>query len=429
MGELHLNLMLGGIGSGNWLHPEANPAELRSLEGMAAVAQAAEAAKLDALFYGDLMSTRAALSGGAVFGFEPVTAYSALAGLTEKIGLIVTLSTSYQEPFNVARRLASLDHISQGRAGWNMVTTLVPEVAGQFGAAPHPSATERYARAEEFVTVTKALWDSWSHEAIQRGADGRPSVDGSLNRQIDHQGEYFSVRGPLDVCRPVQGHPVLAQAGSSQIGQDFAARHGEVIFTAQPSLARALAFRQGVLARAQAQGRDATALRVMPGLVPILGGTEAEAQRLARDISERKDPRAALATLSKLLGIDLAALPADQPIDPALLPDMRGEDAHSRAALYVDLIREKRLSPAQLLEEKAHWSFVGTPEQMAAALTEWHNAGAVDGFTLMAPWLSSGITPFLSEVVPALQKQGLFRTDYRGQTLRSHLGLRPPSRI
>lgn len=424
--QLHLNCMLGGIGLGSWRHPEAQPEKIRSLQYLADLARVAERARFDAIFCGDLMSVSATRTGDQLFGLEPFTTYSALAAVTGQIGLIVTASTTYDEPFNVARRLASLDHISCGRAGWNIVTTLVDDVARQFGDQPHPDPASRYDRAEEFVEVCKKLWHSWGRAAVVPSANSA-RVDGSLNHPIDHQGRHFAVRGPLDIPRPVQGWPVLAQAGSSGLGQAFAARHAELIFTAQPDLARAKAFAATIRHEAARFGRSSGDILLMPGLASVLASTEAEARRTADELAGLSINGGRLKQLSGLLGIDLAALPQDDPIPHDLLPPTGLPSTHSRTALYVELIREKHLTPRQLSRQEAHLSFIGTPEGLADLIEDWFTSGAADGFNLMWPWLPGGLDIFADEVVPLLQKKGIFRREYAGTTLRNHFGLATPA--
>ncbi|MBS7813631.1 NtaA/DmoA family FMN-dependent monooxygenase [Roseococcus pinisoli] len=422
MRQMHLNCMLGGIGLGAWRPGEADPWTPRDLGALTAMARTAERGLMDALFFGDLNSTAGAGRAG-LLGLEPFTTCSALAAVTERIGLIVSASTTYAQPYNVARRLASLDHISQGRAGWNIVTTLVEAVAENYGREPHPGIEARYARAEEFTGVAKALWDSWDEEAVFVDAEGRTRVDGAKVRPIAHRGEHFAVRGPLDLSRPPQGRPVLAQAGSSGPGKAFAARHAEVIFTAQPTLPRAQAFRTEMRARAAAAGRNPDRLRVLPGFAPVLAPSEAEARDLAAALRGREGRRARLDRISGLLGLDLATLPPDAPIPPALLPDISDPATHSRTALFVEMIREEGLSPDGLLARGAHLSFVGTPEGAAELMERWIRAGAADGFTLMWSHMPGGLDLFVEEVIPRLQGRGVYRTAYPGRTLRETLGL------
>lgn len=422
MRQLHLNSMLGSVGLGNWLHPLAEPERLSDFSYLVELAKTAERGCMDAIFCADL-NTSSRLSRGPVFGYEPLTAYAALASATTHIGLIVTLSTTYQEPNNIARRLATLDHISGGRAGWNIVTGLVDEVSRQYGSAPHPAAAERYRRAQEFVDVVTALWDSWSDDAMTIRPDGTVQVDSSAVSPIAHKGEFFAVRGPSDVPKPPQGRPVLAQAGSSPRGQAFAARNGEVIFTAQPTFQRSLAFRRSILAQAAQFGRPADSIRVMPGLIAVIAATTKEARELKASLDAVNNEKVRQRVLSDLLQIDLAALPQDEPIPLGLLADTDAGQLFSRVALYNELITEKRLTPREVVSEPTHLSFVGTPDEMADLMQEWVLGEACDGFTLFWPYLPGALETFVNEVVPRLQRRGLFRMSYGEPTLRGHYRL------
>jgi N-acetyl-S-(2-succino)cysteine monooxygenase len=431
---MHLNAFLMGVGhhEAAWRHSSTRPERVLDVRHFQELARVAERGGLDSLFLADGLSVGPNVKHNITAVFEPLTLLSALAAVTERIGLIATVSTGYHEPFTVARAFASLDHISGGRAGWNIVTSAGEREAQNFGLETLPAHADRYARAAEFVDVTLKLWDSWEDGALRFDAAGGVFADPARVHDIEHRGERFAVRGPLNTPRPPQGRPLLVQAGSSEHGRDFAARYAEAVFTAQQTLAEGQAFYADVKARAAALGRNPDHVKILPGICPVLGGTEAEARRLAAELDDLIIPDYGLAQLEQMLQLDLTGYPLDGP-----LPELPGEDtieAHqSRYRLVVDLARRENLTILQLLRRlgggRGHRVFAGTPEQVADQLEAWYRGVAADGFNIMPPHLPGGLVDFVDQVVPVLRRRGLFRTGYTGRTLREHYGLpRPVSR-
>jgi FMN-dependent oxidoreductase (nitrilotriacetate monooxygenase family) len=434
--QLHFNAFLMSCGhhEAAWRLKDSNPFANLDLGHWTKLAQLAERGTFDSVFLADapaLWGNAAHRPGGAL---EPTVLLTALAGVTSHIGLIATASTTYNDPFNLARRFASLDHISGGRAGWNIVTTATQAAAQNFGLDEVPGHRERYQRAAEFVDVSVALWDSWEDGAeIGDKAAGR-YADPARIHPVDFAGRYFRVRGPLNVPRSPQGRPVLVQAGSSEDGREFAARYAEAVFTAQQTLADAQEFYADLKHRARKQTRD---VKILPGLVPVIGSTEAEAHALETELEELIIPEHALAHLAQVLEVPISILALDRPLPAAVyagenVENVRG--AQSRYQLIVELARRDRLTVRQLIGRlgggRGHRTFAGTPEQVADTIEEWSAAGAADGFNVMPPALPSGLETFVEHVIPILQKRGLARTEYAGTTLRDHYGLpRPPSQF
>jgi FMN-dependent oxidoreductase (nitrilotriacetate monooxygenase family) len=343
--------------------------------------------------------------------------------------MIATASTTYTEPYNLARQFASLDHISNGRVAWNIVTSWLATAAGNFGGAGPLSHAERYARGEEFMAVVKALWDSWAEDAV---IDDRPAgryAEARRIRPINHQGRYYRVAGPLNMPRCPQGRPVLVQAGSSDTGRDFAARHAEAVFTAHMEKATAQAFYTDLKARVAAQGRQPDQILILPGLSPMIASSEAEAKRLADEVNALSDPEVGRKRLSgRFGGHDFSHLPLDRPLAVEDFPDPGSiEAARSRTEVIVGLVRREKPTLRQLLARLAgargHFTTAGTPEQIADLIEDWFSNGAADGFNIMPPLLPAMLDVFASEVIPILQRRGLFRTAYAGETLRAHYGL------
>jgi FMN-dependent oxidoreductase (nitrilotriacetate monooxygenase family) len=430
--HLHLNafLMSSGHHEAAWRRPEADPHADFDVAHWIGLARTAERGKLDSLFLAD----GAVLNRGAEFRpggqLEPTVLLTALAGATERIGLIATASTTYNEPYNLARRFASLDHVSGGRAGWNIVTTADADSARNFGLEDRPDHADRYQRAAEFVEVSRKLWDSWQEDAVTADKASGRYADPDRIHAIGHRGEYYRVAGALNVPRPPQGHPLLVQAGSSQDGKQFAARYAEAVFTAQQTLADARKFYSDLKARAAALGRAPETVKILPGIVPILGGTEEEAQRKAQELEDLISPEYGLRQLAEILEVPKGQLVLDEPL-PADIPAAEGiEGAQSRSALIVALARREQLTVRRLLGRlgggRGHWTFIGTPEQTADALQSWFEGGAADGFNVMGAVLPTALAEFVDEVVPILQRRGLFRTEYTGRTLREHYALPRP---
>ncbi|MFE2889259.1 LLM class flavin-dependent oxidoreductase [Streptomyces sp. NPDC059272] len=432
--RLHLNAFLMNTGhhEASWRLPESNPYAHVELEHYTHLARIAERGTFDSLFLADgpqLWSNLAQRPAGAL---EPLTLLTALATATEHIGLIATASTSYNSPYNLARKFASLDIISGGRAGWNIVTTAGAEAARNFGLEHEPAHAERYARAAEFLDVALKLWDSWEDDAIV--ADKAAGVWGN-DAKIHpprHQGTYFSVAGALNVPRSPQGYPLLVQAGSSEDGRTFAARYAEAVFTAQQTLADAQAFYKDLKSRTEAAGRNPEHIKVLPGIVPVLGGTEAEARANERLLEDHIVYTHGVDRLERLLQLAPGTLELDKPLPADLPPEDAIEGAKSRYTLVVELARRDRLTVRQLIGRlgggRGHLTFAGTPEQVADAIGSWFTQGAADGFNIMPAVLPSGLDAFVDQVVPLLRTRGLLRTEYGPRTtLRERYGLPRPT--
>jgi len=440
--QIHLNLFIQSRGHHEtaWDHPGADPRSLMDITYYADLAKRAEAAKFDSIFFADvLMLTEDAMQTGR-FWPDPVILLSALAMATERIGLVATGSSTYSEPYNLARQFASIDHISNGRAAWNIVTTWVQAVAANYGRE-HTAHGDRYEMGEEFVSAVKDLWDSWADDALVDDRSGG-GLCGNTDRitSIDFQGEYYKVKGPLNVPRSPQGRPVLVQAGASDRGRDFAAKHAEAIFTAHLEKETAQEFYADIKKRAAGFGRNADQVVVLPGLNPVIGGTEEEAHKNLMDLNARMDPEVGRRTLSqRFAGHDFDHIDLDQPLKVSDFPDPNSlETMKSRAALIVRIVANEGLTLRELLARfaggRGHYTTAGTPEQIADLIQDWCEDGpggpAADGFNYMPPVIPALMDPFIDEVMPILQKRGMFRTEYEGTTLRENLGLdRPKSRF
>lgn len=433
--ELHLNLFIHGRGhhEAAWRHPAASPLPLTDIGYYRELAQRAEAACFDSIFLADTLALADDVAHAPRAWLEPVTTLAALAGATSRIELIATCSTSYTEPYNLARQFATLDHISAGRVGWNIVTTWLVAAGRNYGEASQPSHAERYARAEEFMAAVTALWDSWGDDAVKDDRAGGRYADPGRIRGAGHAGAHYRVAGPLNLPRGPQGRPVFVQAGSSETGRGFAARHAEAVFTAQMEKATALEFYADLKARAAALGRPPEQVLVLPGLCPVIGGTEAEAARLWRELSDLSDPEVGRKRLSgRFGGHDFSHLPLDTPLRPEDFPPPGTvEAARSRTEVILGLVRRERPTLRQLLGylagARGHFVTIGTPEQVADLVADWFATGAADGFNLMPPVLPAMLDGFISEVVPLLRRRGLFRREYGAATLRGHYGLARPA--
>ncbi|MGV2103858.1 LLM class flavin-dependent oxidoreductase [Rhizobium sp. 21-4511-3d] len=417
-----------------WRHPDAQADAGSNFAHYVELAQLAERGKFDLIFMADGVGTRGtdieALSRTAtryVAQFEPITLLSALAAVTRNIGFVATASTSYNEPYHIARKFASLDHISGGRAGWNLVTSSSEHEAHNFGRDEHYAHGERYERAEEFADVVTGLWDTWEEGAFPRDKQSGLYFDPDKQHVLNHKGKFFKVRGPLNVARSPQGHPVLVQAGSSEPGKELAARTAEVVFTAHQTFEEARTFYADLKGRLRKYGRHADDLKVMPGIFPVVGRTIAEAEEKFEQIQELIHPVVGLALLSGMTGgVDLSAHPLDGPV-PAL-PETNA--SKSRQRLLLDLAHRENLTIRQLYLRiagaRGHRQIVGTPAQIADEMQHWFTGGAADGFNIMPPHLPVGLRDFVDLVLPELRRRGLFRNEYEGTTLRQNLGLRTP---
>ncbi len=393
--------------------------------------QTLERGCFDAFFMADHLAVlnmpMAALKRSAtVTSFDPLTLLPALAALTSHIGLIATASTSYNEPYHVARKFASLDHISGGRAGWNVVTSANPHEALNFGREQHLDHAERYKRAREFYEVVTGLWDSWADDAFIRDVEQGVYFDPARMHVLDHKGDDFTVRGPLNVARPIQGWPLIVQAGSSEAGRQLAAETAEMVFSAEVTLSSAQAFYADVKARMAAAGRAPEHLKIMPGAFVIVGSSLAEAEARKARLDSLVHPDSGISSLSVLLGCDASTFDLD-----GQLPDIPESNAsRSSRDKLLAMARERRMTVRQM----AQWvggaygilEMIGTPAMIADQMQAWLEAKACDGFNVMFPYLPVGLDDFVDQVVPELQRRGIFRRHYQGTTLRDHLGLPRP---
>jgi len=434
--KLFVFLHFTGGHPGGWRYPGAGAGKLHDFAFYRDLAETAEAAKFDALFVGDAqgyqqVAGRDAFSATDTAGkLEPMTLLAALAATTRRIGLIGTVSTTYNEPYAIARRLASIDHISRGRAGWNVVTSTSLNEAQNFGLDATLDHDVRYERAEECVDVVRALWDSWADDAFLADQNSGRYCDPERVRSLEHAGRFFKVKGPLNMARPPQGHPVLVQAGASGPGQRLAARIADVAFTAQPTLASAQTFYTDIKAQARSFGRTASEIFVAPSMQLLVRSTEAEAVAAERELLELVPSDLAISRLQLLLGgFDLTGLDLDGPLPPVPL----ASGNRSVQQMIVTMAADEGLSIRALARRvsisRSSWSMAGTPEQIADMLQHWFENGAADGFALTPPYLPGGLVDFAEQVVPILQKRGLFRKEYEGETLRENLGLRRPQRL
>ncbi|MFI6362330.1 LLM class flavin-dependent oxidoreductase [Nocardia sp. NPDC050630] len=428
--QFHLNAFLMGVGhhEAAWRHPRTEERRVLDVRHFQELGRIAERGKLDSVFFADGLAVGPRIKRNTLAVFEPVTLLAAIAAATERVGLIATASTTYNEPFNLARKFASLDHISSGRAGWNIVTSGNEDEAFNFGFDAIPEHARRYERAQEFVDITVRLWDSWESSAIVLDPDEGIFADPDKVHTIDYASDRFRVRGPLNSPRSPQGRPLLVQAGSSESGKDFAARYAEAVFTAQRSLAEGQAFYRDLKARLPKYGRSADELKVLPGLVPFIADSREEALALEQEFTDLISPDYALRQLSALLGVDLTEHALDAPLPP-LPAESEIEGGKSRFTLVKELAERENLTVRQLIGKlgggRGHRTFAGTPTDIADELQSWFDNGAADGFNIMPPYLPGGLEDFVDRVVPILQQRGLFRTDYTATTLRGHYGLAP----
>lgn len=431
--KIRLGAFLFGVGHhlAAWRHPDVDPSAALRFEHFARLATSAEAAGFDAVFFADNVAlpgwdAEQLSQGPQPYYWEPLTLLAALATQTRRIGLIATVSTTYLPPYHLARKFASLDHLSGGRVGWNLVTSGSDAEAQNFGLDHQLSHSERYARAREYVGVVKGLWDSWDDEPYIFDKEEQRYFDPAKLHRLDHVGRYYSVRGPLQSARPVQGHPVIVQAGSSDEGQDLAAYSAEVVFTAQQTLDEAKAFYRGLKGRTAQQGRSPDRLLIMPGIMPFVAASEDEAKRKLDTLQALVAPERGLRLLSTFLGADTSGFDLDKPL-PAL-PTTQGWQ--SRQQLFADLTRRENLTVRDLIDRvvpaRGHRVLVGTPGQIADGLEEWFSSGAADGFNILPPTLPAGLDDFNALVIPELRRRGLFREAYEGRTLRENLGLPRP---
>lgn len=438
--KLHLGAFLQATGHhiSAWLHPAAQADAGHNLDHYKDLARIAERGKFDLVFVADSPGGYADFTDAATFRqnakaahFEPVTLWSALAQVTERIGFVATSTTTYEDPYTTARKFASLDWVSDGRAGWNVVTTGA-DVSANFSRTEHLEHARRYERAEEFIDVVKGLWDSYEDDAFIRDRASGTFLDTDKFHVLGHQGEHFQVRGPLNIARPPQGYPVIVQAGASEPGRELAARTAEVIFTANLLVEDAREFYADIKRRLPRHGRQPAELLVMPGIFAVLGGTEAEARANYEELQSLVPAEVAWGILQRhYQGVDLTGHSLDD-IAPPLPADTNG--SKSRLKLITDVVERERPTFRQLYRRistaRGHFTTVGTPEQVADTIQLWFETGAADGFNVVPPILPTGLVDFVDQVVPLLQRRGLFRDEYEGRTLRENLGLpRPANRL
>ncbi|MNW38797.1 putative monooxygenase MoxC [compost metagenome] len=427
--QMHLGAFFTGAGNNvaAWRHkdtPSDGPVNLKlNME----LAQIAEKAKFDFAFIADSSYITKESTPYFLSRFEPLTILSALAAVTEKLGLIGTFTTSFSEPFTTARQLASLDKLSGGRAGWNAVTSAIEDVAKNFSADKLYDHAERYAIAEEYINVAKGLWDSWEDDAFVRNKETGQYVDLEKLHTLNHKGKYFSIKGPLNMEPSPQGRPIVFQAGASDIGRDLAAKHADGIFSPSTELQTALEFYRDVKSRAASYGRKLDEILIFPAITPIIGKTEEEAHRKYEETSKYVDIDLAIRYLSRFFSFyDFTQYPLDEPLPD--LGDIGGNSFKSTAETFKRMAREEGLTLRQLALRAAtpKGDFVGTAEQVADRMQKLFEAGAVDGFIIYGYVQPEGLRDFAEQVVPILQERGLFRKEYEGSTLREHLKLPYP---
>ena len=432
--QLHLNLFVHGRGhhEAGWRHPGSTRAALTDIAYYKALAQKAQEGRFDSLFFADALALGDGIRHVAGAGLEPLTTIAALAQVTEHIGLIATASTTYSEPFNLARQFASLDHITGGRVGWNIVTSWVQGANQNFGYETQPPHAERYARAHDFLQTTLKLWDSWADDAVLDDPAGGSFANPDAIHAINHRGPFYQVRGPLNIPRGPQGRPVLVQAGSSPTGRAFAAQYAEAVFTAHLDKTAATEFYKDIKTQAVSFGRRPESLLILPGISPVIGSTDEGAQRILRELNELSDPEVGRARLSdRFGGFDFSHIDLDKKLSLDDFPDPRTvQAAQSRAVVITDLVARQRPTLRELLQQLAgargHFTLAGTPERVADAIEDWFTHGAADGFNVMPPVLPAHLDDFVEHVVPLLQARGLFRREYTASTLRGHYGLERP---
>ena len=425
--QMHLGLFILATGShvAGWRYPGA-VGSFQDFPAVAQIGRTAERGKFDLIFVGDNLYADAGSHPSYTLRLEPLTMLAALAASTSHIGLGATVSTTYSDPFSVARAFASLDHVSNGRAAWNAVTTANSSAAANFGTT-HPDHARRYEMAGEFLDVVKGLWDGWADDAVVADRVSGLYIDPARLRPIDHDGPFFKVKGPLNISRSPQGHPVVLQAGGSEAGQNLAARTADVVFSVVQDIDEAKAGYASLKNRLPAFGRKAEDVTVLPGVMPIVGRTDKDAFEKLAVLQSFVSGSNALAILSDRLGQDMSAYDLDGPVPDLALPD----SYQSFARVMLAKARRENMTLRDLYNltaaARGHWVLCGSAERIANTLQAWFDDRAADGFNVMPPYFHEGFEDFVQLVVPILQERGLFRADYAGTTLRDHLGLRRPA--
>ncbi len=418
-----------------WRYPGSYPDANFNFQHLKRFAQTLERGKFDAFFMADHqallnMPMQALKRSGTVTSFEPLTLLPALAVVTERLGLIATASTTYNEPYHVARRFASLDHLSGGRAGWNLVTSGNPHEAMNFGREEHVEHDARYHRAREFFDVVTGLWDSWADDAFIRDVESGVYFDPEKLHTLNHKGEHFKVKGPLNIARPIQGWPVIVQAGASEAGRQIAAETAEAVFTGQTSIVEARKFYADIKGRMEKVGRLPDHMKILPGAFVVVGDTVDEAKAKKRKLDSLVHPDSGIASLSVALGTDVSSFDLDGP-----LPEIPQSNAsQSGRQRLVDMAARDNLTVRRLAQivggSYGALELIGTPATIADQMEEWLVTNACDGFNVMFPFVPEGLDDFVDRVIPELQRRGLFRKEYEGRTLRENLGLpRPENRF
>lgn len=426
--QMHLGVFILGTGHhmAAWRHPEVPADGAEDFHFFKRIASLAEKGKFDLLFLSDGLTFDHLSHPAEQVRLEPITLLSALSAVTERIGLVATASTTYNEPFHIARKFSSINHLSQGRVGWNVVTSYYEKEAENFSKEEHLSHATRYERAHEFVDVVKGLWNSWEEDALIRDKiSGKYFAEDKLHA-LNHQGKHFQVKGPLNSSQAPQGHPVIVQAGSSKAGIKLAGETAEVVFTAQQTLEDGQVFYKKIKAAAEEAGRDPGEIKILPGVTPIIGKNEVEAREKFEQLQDLIVPELGLDFLSDYLGgIDFSQIDLDGPL-PEDIPETNGNK--SRREIIIDLAKRENLTVRELYKRiagtRGHRIIFGSPVQIADQLQEWVEKGAADGFNLMFSSLPNMMNEFVQEVVPILQKRGIFRTEYEHETLRGHLNFK-----
>ena len=434
--QMHLGAFMRpvSIHTAAWRYPGAYPDANFNFSHYQQFVQTLERGFFDAFFMADHLAVMnmpmpALKRSATVTSFDPLTLLPALAVTTRHLGLIATASTTYNDPYHVARKFASLDHISGGRAGWNVVTSANPSEAQNFGLDEHMEHDARYQRAREFYDVVTGLWDSWADDAFIRDVENGVYFEPERMHVLDHKGEHLSVRGPLNVARPIQGWPVIVQAGASEVGRQLAAETAEVVFGGASELDKGIAYYRDIKERMGLIGREPQSLKILPGAFVVVGESTSEAEDKKALLDDLVHPDSGIATLSVLLGCDASGFDLDGPL-PEIPPSNASQSGRQK---LVDMARSKNMTVGELAKYVGGsftvLEMVGTANEVVDQMQEWFEQGAADGFNVMFPFLPAGLDDFVDQVVPELQRRGLFRRAYEGKTLRDLLGLqRPPNR-
>ena len=424
-------IKLPGHHMGGWRHPETAARKVTDLAYLTEIAQLAERGKFDNLFFADFFGQPILENAHSDLKLDPLVIISALAAVTKNIGLTATLTTSYNEPFHVARKFAAIDHLSNGRAAWNVVTSATGAEASLFGRDAHYQHADRYERADEFVDVVKKLWHSIDEEALIIDKESGRYYDLDKVTEVHHEGKFFKVKGTLDAPSTPQGHPVIIQAGSSEAGKELAAKTAEVVFTAWQTLEDAQAFYKDVKGRLAKYGRDPEDLKIMPGAFIVVAETEEEAIAKHQQLNNYITPQVGLKYLSTFTGVDLSDYDFEGPIPDFNGQQIDGTDPNIRTGVVKGIVQKKGLKTLRELYNnvaggRGHREIIGTPTQVADQLQEWFDNDAADGFNIMAPTFPQGLNDIVELVIPELQRRGIFKTEYEGTTLRENLGLKRP---